>query len=116
MTAGIYNIDMKQGDDFTLVASSWTDSSGNLISLVGYTAQFQARNNPSDSTKLIDLTSSSGITISTGAGTISIALTAAQTALLTFKEAIYDLQMTSSGGTVTTLLSGKITLIPDVTR
>lgn len=115
MSAGPFDIEVEQGVDYTLTLSSWTDTSGNPVSLVGYTARMQLRDTPGG-TIYLTLTQASGITISTGAGTITITMTSAQTALFTpQKESVYDLMMTSGAGIVTRLIAGKVTIIPRVT-
>jgi hypothetical protein len=50
------------------------------------------------------------------AKTITITISADQTALLTFKTAVYSLEMVSLDGVVTEIMGGKITLEPEVTR
>jgi hypothetical protein len=57
-----------------------------------------------------------GITIDNAAKTITLTITAVQTAAFTFKSAVYSLEMASSGGVVTELMGGKIIIEKEVTR
>jgi len=88
------------------------------IDLTGYTARMQIKAKLADATIILELTSSpaAGLTVDNVAKTITITLTAAQTTLLTFKTAVYSLEMVSSGGAVTEIMSGKITLDKEITR
>jgi hypothetical protein len=49
-------------------------------------------------------------------GTVSIALTAAQTNALASGRYVYDVEITSSGGVVTRVLEGQVEVTPGVTR
>lgn len=117
MAAAEYNFTIEQGATFSKVIT-WSDSNGALIDLTSYTAAMKARVNKSDSaTVIISSGGSQNLTITLGGalGTITLAMTAAQTAALSFDKAYYDLELTLSG-TVTRLLKGIITLDKEVTR
>lgn len=88
------------------------------IDLTGYTARMQIKAKLADATNILELTSSpaAGITVDNVAKTITVTLTAAQTTQLTFKSAVYSLEMVSSGGIVTEIMNGKLTLDKEVTR
>lgn len=87
------------------------------ISLVGYTAQMQIRETLDSSTSIIELTSTNGgIIIDTTNYTISISISATQTRAFTFPTAVYSLELTDSSGVVTTLVTGNLTLVQEVTR
>lgn len=58
----------------------------------------------------------SGITINPNTGKLTVRATAAQTALLTSKEYVYDLKMTSPDGEVTRLIQGRLFVDAQVTR
>lgn len=87
------------------------------VDLTGYTARMQIRATLEDATVLVSLTTENGgITLGATAGTIALLITAAATTLLTFSNAVYDLEIISAGGIVTRLLSGNIILSKEVTR
>jgi hypothetical protein len=71
-----------------------------------------------DTVSILSLTSSpaAGIVLDNTDKTITITISADQTALLTFKTAVYSLEMVSLDGVVTEIMGGKITLEPEVTR
>lgn len=104
MAAGKYNFKVDQGASFTLPIT-WKDSGDSPIDLTGYTAKFTILDE--DYNALLELTDGSGITLGGAAGTISVALTAAQTAAFTFVSARYVLEVAISG-TETHLLRGVV--------
>lgn len=107
--------DMKiyQGETWT-VSMQILDINEDPVDFTGYTAGFAIRNRPGDPDSHVVLTSGSGITIDAPNGKISLALTPAQTSVLAFSQAAYDLYVKAAGGTVTYLLYGDIELIPRV--
>lgn len=114
--AGTYNITIEQGADFDLLMT-WKDAAGTPIDLTGFSARMQCRASLADATLLLDLTTANGhIVLGGTAGTIRLLLTAAETAALTWTRGIYDLELVSSAGIVTRLLSGSIVVSPEVTR
>lgn len=106
--AEIYNYSIDQGADWFLTIQ-YKDSTGAAINLTGYTAAMQFRLIASDTTSL-NLTSSSGITITGATGTLAIRITAAQSAVLIAAQYSYELEITSSGGVVTRLIQGLATV------
>jgi hypothetical protein len=88
------------------------------IDLAGYTARMQIKGKIVDTVSILSLTSSpaAGIVLDNTDKTITITISADQTALLTFKTAVYSLEMVSLDGVVTEIMGGKITLEPEVTR
>lgn len=110
------NLAIEQGANWALTLTYRID--GTAVDLTGYTARMQARRRLQATTKLLDLTSSpaAGITLGGVAGTIAIALTAAQTTVLDPGDAVYDLELVSAGGAVTRLVEGLLTIRPEVTR
>ena len=116
MTAANNNFVIDQGANW-FVTVVYKDSTGTAINLTGYTAALQIRDTYADSTTDLSLTSpSGGITITGATGTIAITATAAQTAAIAAGSYVYDLEITSSGGIVTRLIQGQISLSPQVTR
>jgi hypothetical protein len=116
VTAGNNNFVIDQGANW-FITVIYKDSTGTPINLTGYTAALQIRDTYADTTTDLSLTSPSGGIVITGAtGTIAITASAAQTAAIAAGTYVYDLEITSSGGIVTRLIQGKISLSPQVTR
>lgn len=87
------------------------------IPLAGYTAQMQIRQTLDSATSILELTNTNGgIILDTTNYTISIFITATQTRAFTFPTAVYSLELTDSSGVVTTLVTGNLTLVQEVTR
>ena len=110
--SGIYNFTIEQGATFSRTLTWMINSS--LVDLTGYSARLKARNN---SSKLVvfSLTSSSGITLGGAAGTIALSVSATDTADLIPGKYSYDIELESSGGEVTRLVRGTLTISPEVT-
>ncbi len=67
-------------------------------------------------TSLIALTSpTGGITLDTTAYTITLLMTAAQTAAFAWIKGVYDLELQTSGGDVIPVMSGAISVVKEVT-
>lgn len=116
MPAAQYDFTIEQGTTVAKVFTYKDDSNAN-IDLTGYTARMQARATIDASSPLIDLTTENGgITLGGAAGTVTINISATETAAYTFTTAVYDLELVSAGGVVTRLLKGTITLDKEVTR
>jgi hypothetical protein len=109
------NYNIIQGDSFQL-ALTYTNSSGSAINLTGYSALMQIKDQPGGriscgSAGYIPASGSvaaysDGITITSASGLININLSPAKTRLFNFPKSAYQLQITSSSGVNTTLLSG----------
>ena len=87
------------------------------IDLTGFTARMQLREKI-DSVDTIDEynTEDGTIVIDTVNSTITIVVSAVDTAAYTFSSVVYSLELTSSGGIVTPLANGTITLVKEVTK
>lgn len=86
------------------------------VQLTGYTARMQIRAKLDSDTVLHSLTTeNSGILLDNVAKTITMYIPDETTQTFTFKAAVYDLELIS-GGEVTALASGSITLVREVTR
>lgn len=115
MTAGLYNFTIDQGSNWNLNVI-YKDENGAVINLTGYTAAMQLRQNyNSDAADLTLTTSNGGIVITGAQGKLVLAATAAQTGALESGNYVYDLEITS-GGVVTRILQGQITVAGEVTR
>lgn len=113
--AGTYNITVDQGASYSQVIT-WKDSNGDPISLVGWTARMQVRGLPSSTSTVIELTTENGrIALGGAAGTVTLTITAADTATLPSGVMKYDLELVT-GSTVERLLMGTFTVRGEVSR
>tara|TARA_R100001509_G_C4739059_1_gene172567 strand:+ start:10 stop:342 length:333 start_codon:yes stop_codon:yes gene_type:complete len=109
--ASISNIFIDQGADFTTTVTV-TDSNGDAVSLVGYSAAAQIRKSHSSSTSTAFTASISNAS----GGEITITLSDTQTAALEAGRYVYDVLITASGGDKTRVVEGQVTVNPSVTR
>ena len=109
--ASISNIFIDQGADFTTTVTV-TDSNGDAVSLLGYSAAAQIRKSYSSSTSTAFTTSISNAS----GGEITITLSDTQTAALEAGRYLYDVLITASGGDKTRVVEGQVTVNPSVTR
>lgn len=115
MTPGKYNMVCPQGATFNKVMTY--SINGVDVDLTGYSARMQVREKYNSTTKNLDLTTSNGgIVLGGEDGTITINVTATQTAALVAKDYVYDLEIVSSSNIVTRLIEGKFIVTPEVTR
>lgn len=112
--AATYNFTIEQGA--TLIRRFvWRDKNQQPINLIGCTAKMQLRESY-DKTPILSLTTEGGGIVIGGAdGTVLIKIEATATAQLSFTEALYDLIITDTEGSVTRLAQGKIKLSRGVT-
>lgn len=116
MAAGTYDFEIEQGTTFNK-EFLYKDVNDDPVNLSGYTARMQVRSTVSSADVLLSLTTENGrITMGGAAGTIDLDLTATDTAAITWRRGVYDLEIVSSNGTVTRLLQGVITISREVTR
>lgn len=114
--AATYNMTIDQGTTVS-IDFQYRTSAGVVIPLTSYTARMQARPTPSSAVTVMDATTTNGQLVVTGAtGTVTLALTAAQSAALDFDRAVYDIEIVSPAGVVTRLVQGTVTLSREVTR
>jgi hypothetical protein len=122
MAAGKYSFVIEQGTT-TNFNISYQDSSKNYINLTGYAARMQLRPNINSSTVYLQLSSSlnsdgTGITVSPS-GSLNIYISSCTSSMLTFDQAVYDLEIYSGSGAcpyVIRLLEGNVKLSKEVTR
>ena len=112
MAAGTYNFTLEQGSTFSRQITVQED--GTALNLTGYTARMQMRSTHDSST--IALTYTSTIASPASNGIVNLSATASQSAAIEEGIYVYDLEIESSGGVVTRLMEGKVTVTPDVTR
>jgi hypothetical protein len=115
MAATTYDILIEQGATYSQVISY--KESGVAINLTGYTARMQVRATLEAASTLVELTTAnSRIALGGTAGTISLTISATDTAALTSGRGVYDLELVSGSGIVTRLLQGVATISRNVTR
>ena len=90
---------------------------GANVNLTGYAARMQIRPTAASATTTLSLTTeNSRITLGGTAGTITLSISATDTAAITAGRYVYDLELVSAGGIVTRLLQGVVTVSANVTR
>ena len=116
MKPGIHNITARQGSRFKLRFNIATNSNG--IDLSSYTAAMQVRKSVTSSTKLLDLTSGSGIQLNAGSinGDVLITVSGSTMAGLPAGTWVYDIELTDSSGNPEAVLEGKFIVKAEVTR
>jgi len=112
MSAATHNLIVERGATWAQNLI-WKDSGGTPINLTGYSARMQVRPR-SGGNVLVSLTSGSGITLGTTGGTIDLALSAGDTAVLPAGVYRYDLELIT-GTTVTRLVEGQFTVSAEIT-
>lgn len=103
------NLVIDQGATFS-ADLSLTDDNGDVMNLNGYTANSQMRKwyTSSNSTSFVTA-------INVATGTITLSLTANQTANLVAGRYVYDVEVTESG-VVSRVVEGIVTVTPNATR
>jgi hypothetical protein len=85
------------------------------VDLTGYSARMSVKDKVGG-TVLLSLTTVDGrITIDDLTKSITLTISAVDTAALTWKKGVYDLELVSPGGIVTALLAGAVTVSKEVT-
>jgi hypothetical protein len=114
MPAGIYNFTCEQGTTFQrdIEVTNFDDS---VRDLSGFTARMQVRKDMDAAAALIELTTENGrMQIDGELGTVSLTISAADTAAMTYG-GIYDLEIVNSVGSVERLIQGNFNLDENVT-
>lgn len=115
MTAGTYHFTIEQGSTFSRVIT-YKDASGSLVNLAGYSALMHLRKKVDDASTILELsTANNRIALGGSAGTITLTISATDTANLAAVEGVYDLELIS-GAVVDKLLAGTFTVKKEVTR
>lgn len=111
MSAGLHDFEIEQGTTFT--KDIVYKPGGVAANLTGYTATLIAKCNKQDTAKVLDLSTPTEIVLTPLTGLLTISLTAAETAALSFKSAYYELVIIN-GTYKKRILEGKVTLSPGV--
>ena len=116
MLAGKYNIVCDQGSTFTRTLEIKT-AEGTVFSLVGYTARMEVRRTLDASSTIVSLTTANGrITINGALGTITLTLSAVETAALS-QSGVYDLEIVKAAtSAVHKVVRGEFKLEKEVSR
>ena len=110
----VSNIIINCNTDFTQTFDLET-TANTPLDLTGYTAAMQVREGYSSPDALLSLTSSAGIALGGTAGTVQIAISAAQSSAIPAGSYAYDLELTLSGA-VTRLLQGSFSVVGNITK
>ena len=87
------------------------------VDLTGCAARLQVRERVASETVLLSLTTENGGIVLGGAdGTITMHMSAADTAAIEWRRGVYDLEIEFPDGTVIRRLQGRATVSPEVTR
>lgn len=111
-----HDLTIPAGATYSQTINWKTGSPAAFVNTTGYSARMQLRTSYSAASASLDLTTANGRISLTNAGVITLALTATETAALAAGRYVYDLELVSSGGQVTRLLEGVVTVSPEVTR
>jgi hypothetical protein len=104
------NLVVDQGANFTATIDV-ADANDTVFNLTGYNVAAQMRKNYASSTATTFITSHTGVL-----GKINLSLTANTTAAIEPGRYLYDVEITSSGGTITRVVEGIVTVTPGITR
>jgi hypothetical protein len=104
------NLVIDQGTSFS-AAVNVTDIAGVAFNLTGYNTAAQMRKNYTSSSAITFNTSHNGAN-----GAITLVLNSANTSVLEPGRYLYDVEITSGGGTVTRVVEGVVTVTPGMTR
>lgn len=110
--AGSHNIVVTKGDTFNFNFRVETD--GVPWDLSTYTAKMQVRRSALDTNTLIDLSTGSGITM-TSVGHVNATASSSIMSQLPAGRWYYDFEVTSSAGEKTTLIAGRFIVKAEVT-
>lgn len=87
------------------------------VDLTGCTARMQVRSSVDSPIVLLSLTTENGgIALGGTAGTIDLYVSAADTAAITWRSGVWDLEIVHPGGDVVRLAQGSISVSPEVTH
>lgn len=116
MPAITYDFRIEQGATFALKFAK-KDQAGTPIALTSYTARMQVRSSVASPDVMLELTTANNrLVIDEAAGIVAINLLATDTADITWRKGVYDLELEAPDGTVTRLVEGVITISREVTR
>lgn len=110
-----YDLCIPAGATFSKVIR-WKADGAN-VNLTGFSARAQIRPSAASATTTLSLTTeNTRIALGGTAGTITISISATDSAAIASGRYVYDLELVSAGGIVTRLLQGVVTVSANVTR
>ena len=117
MSAGFHHFIIEQGATFKKILTL-KDSSGSVINLSRYSgAEMDLRLDQDSSSTVVTLTTANGGIANGGAaGTLTLLISASDTANLTPGDGVYDLELTDASGIVNRLLEGTYSIRGNVSR
>ena len=110
--AAVKNLYVDQGTDFSVQLTIYDDNNSPW-NLTGYTGQAKIRKSYYSSTSVNFALSFHAVRTT---GVITLALNSSQTSLLEQGRYLYDVEITSAGGTITRVVEGIVTVTPGMTR
>ena len=117
MSAGYHHFIIEQGATFgqTLTLK---DSSDTVINLTGYaSAEMDLRETPDSSSELLTLTTANNrIALGGSAGTVTLTITASDTANLTEGDGVFDLEVVDGSARVYRILEGTYSVRRNISR
>lgn len=102
------NLVIDQGATFN-TQIDLTNDAGDPLNVTGYTANGQIRKHYDSNTAVI-------LTTNLANGSLSLSLSANQTANMSYGRYVYDVKIINDSNTVTRLIEGLVTVTPGVTR
>tara|TARA_R110001583_G_scaffold186030_4_gene346547 strand:- start:2215 stop:2568 length:354 start_codon:yes stop_codon:yes gene_type:complete len=116
MSAGYHHFIIEQGATFGQTLTLF-DSSNTLINLTGYaSAQMKLKETPDATDAILDLsTTNNRISLGGSAGTVTLSISATDTANLTPDDGVFDLEIVSGGGVVSRLIEGTYSVRRNIT-
>ena len=111
--SGIYPITAAQGSTFKFNATVSIDTIP--WNFTSYSARMQVRADYNTTTKLLDLSTTTGEITLNSTGKISVTVDATTMAAVPAGRWLYDIEVESGGGEVTRILEGKFVVTPEVT-
>ena len=110
-----YDLCIQQGATFTKVFR-WK-ANGSPVNLTGWTARMQIRATADAAAALIELTTQNARIVLGGTeGTITLNISATDTAGLPAGRGVYDLELVAPNSAVTCLVGGAVTIPRNITR
>ena len=104
------DLKITQGDDYSAIVTV-RNSDGSLANIAAYTASAQIRSDSADLSPLIV-----SFSASVSSPYVYLSIPHSQTILLTETRYVWDLQLVSSTGIITTIMRGEVFPIAEVTR
>lgn len=114
---GSFQINAINALGYTTYTSGGVVEYNQPVDLAGYTARMQLREKVDSAEVLLELTTENGgIVLDNTLKTITLYISAVDSAALTFSSAVYSLELVSSTGRVTPFIGGSVSLVKEVTR